>query len=142
MPQVVITADDLSSRHGPGRYVRHVAFEPCQLHCSLISLLVEGFLLIRDLHEPGLLRRLLPVEEPPRPITLQVQRLLIAHRPFAPVLPHHSPRMRMLLSRPDGFASDRRPAWVESLHTLRGDRVDDLPVFGVLTIPPKMCGQI
>src|SRR5699024_8389630 len=30
----------------------------------------------------------------------------------------------------------------KSLHTLRGDRVDDLPVGGVHTIPPKMSRQI
>src|SRR5699024_680710 len=50
--------------------------------------------------------------------------------------------MRMLSRGPDGFASGLHPAWVEAFHALRGDRVDDLPVLCVLTIPPKMRGQI
>src|SRR5699024_2040811 len=142
MPQVVITADDLGRRHGPDGNVRHVAFKTRELHRLLVSLLIEGFLLISDLHEPSLLRRLIAIDNRQRPVALQVQRLLITHRPVAPVLPPYPPRMRMLLRRPDGFASDLHPVRVESLHTLRGDRVDDLSVFGVLAIPPKMCGQI
>lgn len=56
---VMITADHLRRRHGPGGNVRDIAFESSQLHRPLISLLFEGFVLVRDLGEPGLLRRLI-----------------------------------------------------------------------------------
>ena len=115
MPKVVITANHLDSRHGPCGNVRHVAFEPCQLHRPLI-----GLLLVRNFHKPRLLRQLVIANDRYCQVALQVQGLLITHRSLPPVLPHHSPHIRMLLSRPHGFASLLHPSRIESLHTPSG----------------------
>src|SRR5699024_9950338 len=82
LPQVVIAADDLGRWHSPDGNVRHVAFEPRQLHRPLIRLLIEGFHLVRDFHEPGALRRLVPIDDCQCAVALQLQRLLITHHPL------------------------------------------------------------